>query len=488
MEQTESAKPEGSYFRDFQLPILLELYSNPQSDLYMERSTKVLTEAANKDARLYGISREAILQFKMYVEELSRAKTLRVLKPWERRYSYRRYRSFAPRDIITGDIAFLDNLDLKVANNGKHILLLLMDVFSRFISLQLQANAKAETTLKSFQIAIKNDFYANPDLTPNTMNREEMALRGDAVYRKFLSDKGSEFKAGFLSTLKIHYRIDSYSTNLGRFPKVAIVERAVRTIKALFFRFTLKYRTLKVDNIIQLIQRQYNFRPHGGLYGFSPFQVHFDPSASARVLLKNEIVFTKHQKIAKSIFEAKPYFQKLKVGDRVFLRAAPNPFEKEAGLIRQAYSSESYTIIAIDKLKFPYLHTLRGIEPMHGARGVSRRFYAHELVKIKKLPSPSTPAMATQTTPSSEATTAASNQTKQFHPTELIDARYSKGTSKFLRSGREVMSQPEIEYLVRKRDNSASQTQWLLKNNLKGKYFTHGKKFELPEYQKFLYN
>jgi hypothetical protein len=131
----EMQAPPNAYFNTYQLPILLELYSDPNSDLYMERSTRLLHKLAQKDGRLHGISVEAIKHFKSHVEELSRLKTARILKPWEKRYSYRRYRSFSPRSMLTGDLAFLDSMDLKSqglpahydnnnlrsTNRGKHI-------------------------------------------------------------------------------------------------------------------------------------------------------------------------------------------------------------------------------------------------------------------------------------------------------------------------------------------------------------------------------
>jgi hypothetical protein len=143
-----------------------------------------------------------------------------------------------------------------------------------------------------------------------------------------LSDKGTEFRGSFRQALRDTHRITWFSTNSGKFPKIAIAERCIRIIKNLFFRFTLKYRTIRLDNIIKLVQRKYNFHPHSGLFGYSPFQAHFDSHASWKVLERNKVLYNQHPRIAQKIYTDKPHFQKLAIGDRVFVKLPHTPSRK----------------------------------------------------------------------------------------------------------------------------------------------------------------
>ena len=160
-------------FKKWKLPRLLSFYKNPQSKFFLVKNEKLLYKLAKEDSQLYDITLEEISKFKNYVESLSRANEVRILRGHNRRYGFRGYRTYSDRHIIAGDLAFLQ--ELKNYNSGKKIILVLIDLNSRLISLTAQRSATASETLESYLSALQNTFGVNS-------------------YPFFLSDRGSEFK------------------------------------------------------------------------------------------------------------------------------------------------------------------------------------------------------------------------------------------------------------------------------------------------------
>ena len=76
-----------------------------------------------------------------------------------------------------GDLCFVPRLKKNHKVKGR-VLAVFQDGFSRFVSLNYQKDAKAKTTLKSFENALKNDFCTTR-------------------YTKFLRDRGNEYKVCF---------------------------------------------------------------------------------------------------------------------------------------------------------------------------------------------------------------------------------------------------------------------------------------------------
>ena len=126
-------------FEKYKLPRLLSFYKNPQSKFFLVKNERLLYKLAKEDAQLYDITLDEISKFKTYVEALSRANEVRILRGHNRRYGFRAYRTFCDRHIIAGDLAFLQ--ELKNYNSGKKIILVLIDLNSRLVSLTPQKTA-----------------------------------------------------------------------------------------------------------------------------------------------------------------------------------------------------------------------------------------------------------------------------------------------------------------------------------------------------------
>ena len=159
---------------------LNNLFHDPQSDLFLVHNTAKLYAIAKRDASLSDLTVDDIRIFKQHVETISRANAEKRLRSGLARYSYRPYKFFNS-NILSGDLAFIPRIhtvSTNATNSKKNpgILCVFMECHSRKVSLNFQPNAKAETTLKTFEKALKEDF------------------NGGGQFSHYLSDRGSEFK------------------------------------------------------------------------------------------------------------------------------------------------------------------------------------------------------------------------------------------------------------------------------------------------------
>ena len=154
--------------------ILNNLYHSPTSNLFLVRDTQRLYHAAKKLRDGSNITLEDVELFKQKIEAIARTKAAKRMNGRSgRRFSFRKYKLYGST-IICGDLAFIPRISKANANdqNGKaFILCVLMDVFSRKISLNFMKDAKSSTTLKTFKKAISEDF-------------------GSSKFTHFLSDRG----------------------------------------------------------------------------------------------------------------------------------------------------------------------------------------------------------------------------------------------------------------------------------------------------------
>lgn len=159
---------------------LNNLFHDPKSDLFLVHNTAKLYAIAKRDASLSDLTVDDIRVFKQHVETISRTNAEKRLRSGLARYSYRPYKFFNNK-IISGDLAFIPRIHTVSTNttNSKRdpgILCVFMECHSRKVSLNFQPNAKAETTLRTFEKALKEDF------------------NGGGQFSHYLSDRGSEFK------------------------------------------------------------------------------------------------------------------------------------------------------------------------------------------------------------------------------------------------------------------------------------------------------
>ena len=130
---------------------LYKLYKNPNSDLYLQQGTEALYQAARKEGKF--VTRSEIQTFKNSIEALSRNYGRRVLKSRKRHLSFRKWLSFSPLHILAADILFLRRI--KQDNNKKYVVLIIMDVFSRYLKVTPLKSTSSKETIQAFEASLK---------------------------------------------------------------------------------------------------------------------------------------------------------------------------------------------------------------------------------------------------------------------------------------------------------------------------------------------
>ena len=126
---------------------IYQLYRNPNSDLYLQQNTEAIYQAAKREGKY--LTRAEIETFKHSVESTSRNFEARVLRSRKRHLSYRKWLSFSPLHILSGDLLFLRLV--KPNNNKKYVVLILQDVFSKMVKLTPINSTSSKDTLKAFE-------------------------------------------------------------------------------------------------------------------------------------------------------------------------------------------------------------------------------------------------------------------------------------------------------------------------------------------------
>ena len=152
--------------------VLNHLYHDSKNRVFLVKNSQKLYDAAKEDSLRSNVTHNDVAEFKQKIESIAQTKATKRLGGRKHRgYSFRKYKLFG-NDIISGDLAFLPPLKETKGTNVRHrVLLVLIDCFSRKISLNFMPDAKSTTTLKTFEKSLLEDFQG-------------------VTYRKFLSDRG----------------------------------------------------------------------------------------------------------------------------------------------------------------------------------------------------------------------------------------------------------------------------------------------------------
>lgn len=158
-----------------------------------------------------------------------------------------------------GDLADVNNIATQ--NDGFRFLLVLIDIFSRFLFIVPLKTKKNQDIIEGLNRVF------------TTYRRKPRVLR---------TDKGSEFKNKFLKSWLVKQKVNVIYTQ--NETKAIYAERVIRTIKNLMYRYFMKNRTYRYVEILQKLVESYNNRPHRSLGGLSPGSVNEDNADETRYL------------------------------------------------------------------------------------------------------------------------------------------------------------------------------------------------------------
>ena len=163
-------------------------------------------------------------------------------------------------------------------------------------------------------------------------------------------------------------------------PKVAIIERSIRSAKSIFFSLLMQFKTNNYENILELTQQIYNSRKHSAHNRkFTPFQCHNDTHVAAVVARFNSHSFRAHQLESRDLFLSgkRKVFE---TGQRVLIKVKKSLVHKKSSNVFQPnFTTKIFTIKTIDKTRFPPVYSMKEL------KDDSRRFYEHELQPVDEL-------------------------------------------------------------------------------------------------------
>ena len=166
-------------------------------------------------------------------------------KPVRRKFKRNRVITTGIDDLWDADLADVSNL--KKDNDNIHVLLIVIDVFSRYLWV-IPLKDKTHTSIID---GFKKIFHQGrmPNLTR--------------------TDKGSEFRNRWVKAFFTQSDVKHYVTH--NETKANYAERMIRTLKALMYRYFTYKQTYKYIDILQDLV--YNHSPHISLNGRSPADI-----------------------------------------------------------------------------------------------------------------------------------------------------------------------------------------------------------------------
>lgn len=327
---------------------LRELYYTPGKPGAYAGPEK-LYQAVKQEGK-YKIGRQRIRQF------LNNEDSYSLYKPIRKTFPRSKVTVNTIDSMWDGDSADVSNIASH--NDGYKFLLVLIDIFSRYLFIVPLKNKHHQNIVDGLKLVFQKR------RKPNTLR----------------TDKGSEFKnrwvKAFLKKEGIHAIYTQNET------KANYAERVIRTMKNLMYRYFMKNRTYRFINILQDLVKSYNKRPHRSLGGNAPANVNKENADEIRLesylsgKTKLDVNQSKTLGRSKEKKRAKPFF-KFKIGDDVRLSQLKHPFQRD---YQQKWTEEFFKVnerykrgqIPVYKLK-----DLAG-DPIEGT------FYESELQKVIK--------------------------------------------------------------------------------------------------------
>lgn len=268
-------------------------------------------------------------------------------------------RRFKRARVFTGGIRDQYDMDLmdvsfhSKQNDGVKYLLVVIDVFTRYVWISPLQNKTSVSVLHALEKCFK---VIGPP-------------------RKVRSDSGKEFIANqvqrYLKSMdKKHFVTQGES-------KSNYVERVIKTFRSLMHRYMKKKRSFRYIDSIEAIVKNYNKTPHSSLGNKAPIEINenneVDQIVSQYLTLP---VAKKKKKINKRKMKKKSPFR-FKIGDNVRISHLKHTFERE---FMEKYTGEVFKI----KLRF-----IKQNIPMYKLQDLNEEelvgsFYQAELQKVEK--------------------------------------------------------------------------------------------------------
>ena len=166
------------------------------------------------------------------------------------KYKFKRQRVITRGIDDMWDVDLADVTNIFDHNDGHRFLLIVIDVFSKYLWVQPIPDKSHTSVIQAFQTIFQQT------------KRRPRTLR---------TDNGTEFKNQWFKQFMKKENIHAYTTKNEM--KANFAERVIRTLKGMMYRYFLHRQTYRYTNVLQDLVYNYNHRPHGSLPGFSPAEI-----------------------------------------------------------------------------------------------------------------------------------------------------------------------------------------------------------------------
>jgi len=259
---------------------------------------------------------------------------------------YNPYYVHGRREQIQGDL--IDVAAISNNNNGVKFLLVLIDIFTKWLWVYPLQNKNARTITQ-------------------VMRRWLNSL--DVIPAKIMTDKGTEFTNHSVQQLLRSHNVE-WQAAIGTV-KACIAERVNKTLQILIYKHLTENETLQYINILQDLVKTYNKRGHRTLEGMTPKQADL-PQNEARV---QAIFHAKYDKIGRQ--RRTPRFE---VGNLVRIKTLPKKISNASRAYAEQFKGEYFNIMRINRTLPIPLYYLKSVDTGEMIEG---GFYGNELQRIR---------------------------------------------------------------------------------------------------------
>ena len=166
------------------------------------------------------------------------------------RFSRRMFRAGRPGAILCADVAYMTGLSED--NDNIRFLLVVMDLFSKFLWVRTLTSLKSQNVIDKFE-----------------------SIFNDSVYQttKICTDEGIEFTNKVIQKYFTARNISTYYT-YNKLIKASPVERVIKTIKIRIGKYLHAKKTFRYIDDLESLVYGYNVTPHSALFGATPYDMY----------------------------------------------------------------------------------------------------------------------------------------------------------------------------------------------------------------------
>ena len=259
------------------------------------------------------------------------------------KFSRRKFMFKQPGHTLMADVAYMKMYE----KENVPYLLILMDGYSRYLSVFPVKSLKASEVVKNLDNFFVNNIYK---------------------YTKFFTDEGVEFTNKLAKKMYKKRQIHWYTT-FSKSIKVSPVERVILTLKNKIKRYISHFNTEKYLNVLYDIVDTYNRTSHRMIDGKTPLDVH--------LMVKWEDIISLSQKLYKaSAKKIHTVGSELSQGQVVRIQAVRHTFSR-AIHVRNTY--ELFKVKSVNKHHLPITYELSELDgdPIKGI------FYREEITPVE---------------------------------------------------------------------------------------------------------